>query len=151
LGRWLFGCDICQLVCPYNQRPPESQWPEFSASSGVGHYVDLLDLLLIPDQEKFHQRFIASAVRRPKRRGFLRNALVVLGNSLRDDATTCEDSEKILTAITKFAEAETDELLLEHAIWALSQSPGAGRGHVQAFAARIKDKDRQEQIARYAR
>ncbi len=112
MGDWLFGCDVCQEVCPYNQRPPETAWQEFQPNSGVGHYMDLFELLKIPDQETFHKQFIHSPVRRPKRRGLLRNALIVLGN------TRPEDGVK---HIKNFAAHETDPMLREHADWALAQ------------------------------
>lgn len=112
LGGWLFGCDICQMVCPYNQAPPATPWLEFQPQSGVGHYVDLFDLLQIATQEEFHARFVRFAIRRPKRRGLLRNALVVIGNQKPDGG------EK---EILEFINRETDPMLREHAAWALAQ------------------------------
>ena len=112
LGSWLFGCDICQVVCPYNQRPPETQWQEFLPQSGVGHFMDLIDLLKIKSQEEFHARFVTSAVRRPKRRGMIRNALVVLGN---------QRAEHALPHLINFAKEEPDAMLREHAEWAIAQ------------------------------
>lgn len=112
VGSWVFGCDICQNVCPYNQRPPETNWIEFRPESGVGHYINLFELLQIPDEETFRARFLTSPVRRPKRRGLIRNALVVLGNQRPDGG------EK---RIFDFAEHEPDPMLREHATWALSR------------------------------
>lgn len=112
LGGWLFGCDICQMVCPYNQAPPPTPWPEFQPDAGVGHFVDLFDLLRIATQEEFHARFVRFAIRRPKRRGLLRNALIVLGNQ------RPEGGEKEILA---FLDRESDPLLREHAAWALAQ------------------------------
>jgi epoxyqueuosine reductase len=111
VGSWLFGCDICQDVCPYNQRPPETNWKEFQPQSGAGHYIDLFELLQIPTEEAFRERFLPTPLRRPKRRGMLRNALVVLGNQrpARGDEM-----------IAEFIKKETDPMLLEHAQWALS-------------------------------
>lgn len=150
LGRWVFGCDICQTVCPYNQRPKETPWTEFKPAAGVGHHLNLLDLLLIPDQVQFHKRLLASAVRRPKRRGLIRNALVVLGNSLRHDATIGE-TMRIESAIANFARRETDEMLVEHAIWALSQGKGKGRksAEIPLLIKRIQSSAIKEKIESY--
>jgi epoxyqueuosine reductase len=112
LGSWVFGCDICQDVCPYNQRPPQTNWPEFQPQSGAGHHLDLFGLLEIKSEEEFRARFLTSPIRRPKRRGLLRNALVVIGNQKPDSG-----DEKIST----FIKSEEDPMLLEHANWALAQ------------------------------
>ena len=112
LGSWVFGCDVCQVVCPYNQRPPETQWQEFRPESGAGHYLDLVGLLQIKTEEEFRARFLISPIRRPKRRGLLRNALVVLGNQRPDHA---------MVALKTFVAAEPDTMLREHAQWAIDQ------------------------------
>jgi epoxyqueuosine reductase len=126
IGRWLFGCDVCQEVCPYNQRPPETPWKEFQPSSGSGHFIDLCGLLLVRDDAEFKLRFgDSSPVRRPKRFGLLRNALVVLGNSLSACSTRKDEltHQKIVDSILPFIGYEQNPILIEHAFWALSQSP----------------------------
>jgi epoxyqueuosine reductase len=112
LGDWVFGCDVCQDVCPYNQRPAVTPWTEFHPESGAGHHLDLLDLLKIKTEEEFRARFERSPLRRPKRRGLLRNALVVLGNKRPAEAAD---------AIHRFSREETDPMLVEHAQWALQR------------------------------
>lgn len=84
LGSWVFGCDICQEVCPYNQRPPETPWEELRPASGIGHYLDLREMLTIKNDDEFLRKFGHTPLRRPKRRGLLRNTLVVLGNRLKE-------------------------------------------------------------------
>ena len=126
LGRWVFGCDICQVVCPYNQRPPVTPWSEFRPESGKGHYLDLCQLLEIRDETYFRRAFEATPLRRPKRRGLLRNALVVMGNSLAEGCDTSRDAcQKIAESIFRFACQENDEMLIEHAAWALAQNPAS--------------------------
>ncbi len=120
LGNWVYGCDICQEVCPYNSQPAPAPWPEFAPSMGVGHYLNLPDLLAIADGEVFTQRFGRLPVRRPKRLGLLRNALVVMGNQLEAEHSC---SEEIIDAIAAFVAREDEQLLLEHALWAISRSP----------------------------
>ena len=112
MGDWLFGCDLCQEVCPYNQRPPATTWAEFHPESGAGHHVDLLELLTVGDETEFRRRYERSPLRRPKRRGLLRNALVVLGN---------QRMERAVEPLSAFAGQEPDAMLREHAAWALKQ------------------------------
>lgn len=124
LGDWVFGCDVCQEVCPYNQRPPSTLWPEFQPERGVGHYLDLLSVLQIKTDEQFFSRFSHTPLRRPKRKGLQRNVLVVLGNQLArmsKTASQADRADRIVRAIEDFAQSEPDEMLREHASWAVSQ------------------------------
>lgn len=121
VGRWVFGCDVCQMVCPYNQKPPETPWPELRPTSGVGHHIDLLSLLAIKDENEFLKRFGHTALRRPKRRGLVRNALVVMGNCLREEMDR-HAKDQLLSCLFEFAQAEPDAMLKEHATWAIAQA-----------------------------
>lgn len=116
LSRWVFGCDICQEVCPYNRKAAPAPWPEFASARGSGHYLDLLELLNI-DDAGFAARFATSPLRRPKRRGLLRNALVVLGNVLGEEGRF---SGSIVEALSRFISCEEDPMLIEHAAWAIA-------------------------------
>jgi epoxyqueuosine reductase len=124
MGSWVFGCDVCQDVCPYNQRPPETTWEEFRPASGVGHYMNLFDILQIRTDEEFRARLQTSPVRRPKRRGLQRNALVVLGNQRPDGG---------VKRILEFAQNEPDPMVREHAFWAISQYETAESRRAMAF------------------
>jgi len=75
-GRWFFGCDVCQDVCPHNVSPPESEEADFRPRHA---FVDLHELLEQPD-EHILKRFTGTPLRRPKASGLKRNALVVLAN-----------------------------------------------------------------------
>ena len=77
-GDWLFGCDVCQEVCPWNHRAPQSHEPEFTPRVGTNP-VELASLFEL-DDAAFKARFRATPLWRPKRRGVLRNAAIVLGN-----------------------------------------------------------------------
>ena len=112
LGSWLFGCDLCQEVCPYNQRPPQTRWLEFQPESGVGHYLNLFDILRIEDKKHFLSLFGETPLSRPKRKGLIRNALVVLGNRQPPHGPT---------HLCDFIDRESDPLLIEHAVWALAR------------------------------
>jgi epoxyqueuosine reductase len=74
LRGWLFGCDICQEVCPWNRKSTAPADPELVPSRPLGDVEDLLSL----DEAGFQARFRGSAVRRSKRSGLLRNAALVL-------------------------------------------------------------------------
>lgn len=77
-GDWLFGCDICQEVCPWNRKAPTSEVAEFAPDVDLNP-VDLKQLFELND-EAFRVRFRRSPLWRPKRRGLLRNAAIVLGS-----------------------------------------------------------------------
>jgi epoxyqueuosine reductase len=78
VGDWLFGCDVCQEVCPWNSRAPVSDEPAF-APRAVSNPVDLIELFAL-DDEAFRERFRHTPLWRAKRRGILRNAAIALGN-----------------------------------------------------------------------
>ena len=75
---WILGCDVCQDVCPWNQRTPESPHAEFTPLE-ANHPLELLSLFEL-DDDQFRQRFRKTPLWRPKRRGILRNAAIALGN-----------------------------------------------------------------------
>src|SRR3984893_2507144 len=107
LGNWIFGCDICQEVCPWNvstgATPDDALMPF------------LPDLMALED-EGFRRRFGKSAVARTRRRGLLRNAAVVLGNSGNRDA---------VAVLARSLENEIEPLVRSHAAWALGRLGGA--------------------------
>jgi epoxyqueuosine reductase len=78
LGDWLFGCDVCQEVCPWNRKPEPAQEPAF-APAAENDPVDLHELFQL-DDDTFRRRFRHTPLWRAKRRGILRNAAYVLGN-----------------------------------------------------------------------
>jgi epoxyqueuosine reductase len=115
MGDWVFGCDICQDVCPVNHRArPKQGDPAFGAASVEDVRPDLMALLAMTEVE-FQSRFWGSAVRRAKLAGLQRNACVALGNL--GDAL----------AIPALARALADgaPLVRGHAAWALGRIGGA--------------------------
>jgi epoxyqueuosine reductase len=103
---WVFGCDICQQVCPWN-RFSGSADPAFEASIPLP--VLASDMLLTP--QEFNQRFKHSPIQRTKRRGYLRNVAVVLGN---------QGNEKDLPVLEQALEDQED-MVKGHAKWAITQ------------------------------
>jgi len=108
IGNRIFGCDDCQDVCPWNRFAYAGD-PRFTPEQGVLS-ATLKDYLRLTPEE-FQLRFAGTNVLRAKYRGFLRNCLVAAGNSKRPDLR--EDIQRHL--------ASDDEMIREHASWALEQ------------------------------
>ena len=109
LGNKVFGCDICQQVCPWNRFAEDDHDPAFDAQPGISNPVLVKDLALTP--QEFNRKFKENPVLRSKRRGYLRNVAVALGN-LRDPAA--------VPALEKAVQSN-EPLIREHAAWALEQ------------------------------
>jgi epoxyqueuosine reductase len=75
---WLFGCDVCQEVCPWNRKAPPGTEPALQARPDLVA-LDPLQLMAMSEEE-FRRRFRGTALWRTKRRGLLRNAALILGN-----------------------------------------------------------------------
>jgi epoxyqueuosine reductase len=106
VGDWLYGCDICQEVCPWNGRAPQSSEPDFAPLPGQDA-PELAPLFSLDDAE-FRARFRRSPLWRAKRRGLLRNAAIVLGNQRHAAALPAlirglDDSEPLVRAACAWA------------------------------------------------
>ena len=117
VGDWVFGCDICQEVCPWNHKPrsgtplpgtePRLRLPE------VRRELDLAGLLAL-DREAFVARFQVSPMKRPKLEGLRRNAAVAMGN---------RGSKRYVPALSEALKDE-ENLVRKHAAWALGKIGG---------------------------
>ncbi len=109
IGNHVFGCDICQEVCPYNVKASASRETAFSPRDGL--YAPQLIPFLSLSADEFRRCFTGSPILRAKRRGFLRNVAVALGNL------------KSLEAVPALVMALEDEdaLVRGHVAWALGQ------------------------------
>jgi epoxyqueuosine reductase len=115
VGEWVFGCDICQQVCPWNQRFAHSQPdPAFAPRAGVAAPDLIAALALSP--EAFNRQFKGSPVRRARRRGYLRNAAVALGNSQDPDVQA-----EAVPALAQALKTDSEPLVRGHAAWALGR------------------------------
>jgi epoxyqueuosine reductase len=123
VGNWVFGCDICQEVCPWNRKSAEGTEERFAPRPGL-ETPELIPLLEMT-QEAFSATFRGSPVKRAKRRGFLRNVCVALGNS---------GDPAAVPALVRALEHE-ETLVRGHAAWALGQLGGveAERGLLRAI------------------
>ena len=105
LGEWLFGCDVCQDVCPWNTKAQPSREPAFEPTGAAPTPTTVLAL----DQASFRQRFRSSAISRAKRAGLLRNAALVLGNAADESAR----------AVLEDAIDDPEPTVRDAAVWAL--------------------------------
>ena len=116
VGDWAFGCDVCQEVCPYNKtKATESRWPEFSAGSGAGPYLEVEEVLGIRTDEEFETRFAGTPLTRPGRAGLLRNCCVAAGNL---------GLEAAVPALEDCLNNDPSALVRGHAAWALGEIGG---------------------------
>lgn len=151
LGEWVFGCDICQQVCPWNIR--------FANASIVNENVDLLpglaarpgvptpDLVedLTLDPEEFNQKFRRSPVKRAKRRGYGRNVAVALGN-LAARGPNSGKVEEAVHVLSRALAGDPEPLVRVHATWALGRIGGlaAREALVRAALEEMDEAVRQE-------
>jgi epoxyqueuosine reductase len=106
MGNWTFGCDICQMVCPWNRFAGEGD-PAFGEEQPPHSLEE--DLSLTP--QEFNQRFKGSPVKRAKRRGYLRNVAVALGNM----------GDMHALPVLQTARNDDEPLVREHAEWAIAE------------------------------
>lgn len=118
IGDWVFGCDVCQQVCPWNRRFSEQEAaPAFAPRPGVPLPELVHELSLSP--QEFNRKFKGSPIKRPKRRGYLRNLAVALGNR----AAGSGDSQ-VIAALARVLQSEPETLVRGHAAWALGRVGG---------------------------
>ncbi len=117
VGEWIFGCDVCQEVCPWNRFAPPAREARLQARALAGW---TLEGFLALDEPGFRTLFATSPIRRARRGGFLRNVCVALGN--RGDA-------RAAPALTRALATDPEPLVRAHAAWALGEigrrEPGA--------------------------
>ena len=134
MGNHVFGCDICQDVCPWNRRapivtipqfqprvfpPPEETWTDQSRTpQDESLYLPRLEWLLGLNEPDFRELFRGSPVKRTKWRGLIRNACIALGNS--GVRPGMADHRRISSLLDRLAASE-DQVLAESARWALSR------------------------------
>jgi epoxyqueuosine reductase len=134
MGRHVFGCDICQDVCPWNRRAPATVISEFqprrffresepAALSAENNqeeslFLPRLEWLASLNDEQFRTYFRGSPIKRTKWRGLIRNACIALGNSA--PALDHAVRERTRTLLSRLA-ASSEPLISESAQWALSR------------------------------
>lgn len=137
IGSMVFGCDICQDVCPWNRKSPRTSLAEFlprsiakrsfehmasdtaCISQDCSLFAPALEWLIYLTEEEFRRVFRGSPVKRAKYRGLLRNACVALGNSGIDPENPAY--AQIVHRLEELSVGE-DSILAEHATWTLTRS-----------------------------
>lgn len=109
LGGWVFGCDICQMVCPWNRGQEADVDVAFGPAPAFRQF-SLVDHLRISPKD-FNEHFSDSAIRRAKYAGYLRNLTIAAGNSAGPEA---------LPALQDLVDQD-DQAVAEHAAWAIRQ------------------------------
>ena len=113
IGDWIFGCDLCQEVCPWNRFAPPARDARLRARALEGWS---LERFLTLDEPAFAALFTGSPIRRTGRDGFLRNVCVALGN--RRDPETAASLVRVLRS-------DPDWLVRAHAAWAIAEIAAA--------------------------
>ena len=108
-GNWVFGCDICQMACPWNRFAPAHGDPEFGDRDPLSG-VDLGDELYLTRQA-FERQYQRTPLNRAKPNGYRRNVAVAMGNTAGPEAFPALEA----------AAADEDWLVAEHASWAILQ------------------------------
>ena len=128
IGNRIFGCDICQEVCPFNIGRAHRQQitidelksdfgvgPVATRATRTGDSLDLKTILSIKSDEEFLKMFAGTPLMRAKRRGLLRNACVVAGNI---------SKKNLIPYLEEIIKRESDDMLKEHAKWAIDELNG---------------------------
>jgi len=110
MGNWIYGCDVCQDVCPWQRFGKDHHLPDFEPVD-IDHAMPNLTDLLVLDEERFAERYAKSPIKRIKRDRFVRNACIAAGNSRLKSLTD------YLTPLL----SDGSELVRGHSAWALGQ------------------------------
>ena len=129
MHNWIYGCDVCQEVCPFNRFAPQTLETDFTPVDWETAVPPLLDILAL-DNAAFNQRFANSPIKRIRRRRLLRNACVAAGNW---------GSETAVPALIKLLTDE-EPLIRGHAAWALGQI-GSREGKTAVWTAKQTEID----------
>jgi epoxyqueuosine reductase len=115
IGNWVFGCDICQMVCPWNGlRVGKTIHNTLASSERELTFHDTIEELALSDQE-FNIKFANTPILRSKRKGYLRNVATSLGNA---------KSEEAVPALAKSHLVDNEPLIRGAAAWALGKIGG---------------------------
>jgi epoxyqueuosine reductase len=113
VGNWVYGCDICQLVCPFNRFAPLEAEPAYRPATWEQAAPPLLSLLTL-DEASFAERYTDSPIKRIRRDRLVRNACVAAGNWRSAEALP------FLSALLE----DGSDLVRGHAAWAVGQIGG---------------------------
>jgi epoxyqueuosine reductase len=112
VGNHLFGCDVCQEVCPWNRLAAPTREPAFAPAAGAGAALDPVAALAL-DDAAYRERLRGSPLKRAKRQGLRRNAALVLGNR----------GDPAAVAALSAARDDPDPVVTEQVAWSLAHLP----------------------------
>jgi epoxyqueuosine reductase len=130
LGDWIFGCDVCQDVCPYTKAAQPVDDPDVMPRATENAYPSL-EWILSMTEEQFRTVYRQTPVLRAKRRGLARNAAVALGNT---------GNERDIPVLERALREHDETLVRGHAAWALGHLAGSS-AHRALDSARRADPD----------
>lgn len=135
-GNWLYGCDVCQDVCPFQRFSTPTQETDF-VPADLERAAPRLDWLLQMDEAQFQVRFAGSAILRLKHERMVRNACIVAGNS---------GAIALVPSLLRLLNTSASALIRGHSAWALGRlaTPEAYAGLAQAQAREADDTVRAE-------
>ncbi|MFW6074704.1 MAG: tRNA epoxyqueuosine(34) reductase QueG, partial [Chloroflexota bacterium] len=137
MGQWVFGCDVCQEVCPYTRAAKIQPDPDFEPAT-IDNVYPSLELLATMDDKQYLDLFAGTAVTRAKRRGLARNAAIALGNSGSTDA---------YPILRRMLYEHDEPLARQHAAWGLQHlAPGLARADLAAARGNESDPSVTEEI-----
>ena len=128
MGDWIFGCDVCQDVCPWNRKSPLGKEASLQPSA-AGLHVDLVELMGLSEEE-FRERYRHTPLGRPKRAGLLRNAAIALGNV---------GDERALPGLER-ALGDVEPEIREAAAWAIAQIRKRSEGQGEEIAGGLAER-----------
>lgn len=119
MDQWIFGCDICQKVCPWNEKhAQETEIIEAFQPRPETTQINLRDEIIL-SEESFQEKFKDSPVKRTKRRGYLRNVAIALGNQGKEESVP-----ELIQALR-----DQEPWVRGHAAWALGKIGGKDAQH----------------------
>ena len=135
VGNWIFGCDICQQVCPWNQRFASLEGdPMFTKRKGITTPDLVQELQLTSD--RFKHKFAGSAIKRAKRAGYLRNVAVAIGNTANTQSSDIR--AEAINALSHAIRVDPEPLVRGHVAWAMGRIGGEHAKHFLTAAVELE-------------
>lgn len=143
IGDWVFGCDLCQQVCPWNHHADKHPVDAAFQLRTDLFPINLGEVLQF-DEKRFRHRYAASPLGRAKWRGLARNAAIVMGNRARKDPQL---SGEIVRILAQALNSHPDEMVRQHIVWSLAQiNSEAARDVIRQYQQRTQDKKKHNEL-----